>query len=187
MTNKLLGWHFLQEDRRERFGDRRLIEAGKTYRVDPPIALCEKGLHASARAIDALFYAPGPIVCRVRLSGQVLRDEDKACATERTVLWLADATDVLHEFAVWCAERALERERAVGRDPDRRSWAALEAKRQWLRGEINEEQLAAALAAARAAARDAARAAVRAAVRDAARAVHNNELTRRLLALEDAP
>lgn len=58
---------------------------------------------------------------------------------------------LLRVAACLFAETALERERKAGREPDPRSWAAIDAKRAWLRGEID----AAALAAARAAAWDA--------------------------------
>jgi hypothetical protein len=74
---------------------------------------------------------------------------------------------LLWEWACWCAERALLHERKEGREPDPRSWAAIEARRAWLRGEIDDEALRAAWAAARDAARDAAWDAARAA-RDAA-------------------
>lgn len=60
---------------------------------------------------------------------------------------------LLHEFACRCAEYAL----TFVENPDPRSVAAIEAKRAWLRGEITDDELDAALAAARdAAARDAA-------------------------------
>lgn len=39
-----------------------------------------------------------------------------------------------HEAACVFAERALTRERDRGREPDARSWAAIEAKRAWLDG-----------------------------------------------------
>ena len=55
---------------------------------------------------------------------------------------------ILHEFACWCAVQALLREREAGREPDPRSWAAIEVKRQWLRGEATNSELAAARAAA---------------------------------------
>lgn len=81
---------------------------------------------------------------------------------------------VLHEYACRCAEYAL----SLINNPDPRIVAAIEAKRKWLRGEIDDSALAAARAAARAAAGAAARAAARdaawasawAAARDAARA-----------------
>lgn len=147
-TRTYTGWHFVTEDRRERFGDRRLIEAGQTYTVEPPIALCARGLHASKRALDVLAYAPGPIVCRVRLSGQIVLDTDKAVATKRTVLQMADATRTLHEFAIWCAEQSLLAERKAGREPDPRSWKAIEVKRLWLDGKATDRQLRAAWEAA---------------------------------------
>ena len=96
------GWHFLRTDRRLGYRDNRLAVVGETLTVSGPLVICKRGLHASARALDALSYAPGPIACRVQLSGTVLvgSDEhaDKACATERTVLAIVDASDVLREF-----------------------------------------------------------------------------------------
>jgi hypothetical protein len=153
------------------------VEAGKVYRVDGKIIPCQNGLHASKRALDGLEYASGCIISRVILSGTVVEERDKAAASERTVLWVADATKTLHEFAVWCAEQALLQEREAGREPDPRCWAALETKRRWLTGQATDEDLH----AARAAAREAAWAAAREAM--------NAELERRLLLLApvDAP
>ena len=99
---ELLGWHFVREDRRLGYGDGRVVEVGETLTVEGPLEMCQHGLHASVRALDALRYAPGPIACRVRLSGEVLgptaEHSDKACATERTVIAMVDATDLLREF-----------------------------------------------------------------------------------------
>ena len=63
--------------------------------------------------------------------------------------------EIFHLWACWCAERALKRERKAGREPDQRSWAAIEAKRRWVRGEISDKDLTAARDAAWAAAGDA--------------------------------
>lgn len=62
----------------------------------------------------------------------------------------------LHELACVFAECALAAAREAGREPDARSWAAIETKRKWLRGEATDEQLAAARGAERAAAEAAA-------------------------------
>ncbi|MEA4884286.1 MAG: hypothetical protein VB144_11660 [Clostridia bacterium] len=148
----ILAWHFLHDDHRLQFPPHTLVETGQTLRVEPPLKMCEHGLHASIRPLDALAFAPGSIVCRVGLGGEIL-DGDRLCASERTVLWMADATRTLHEFACWCAEQALERERAAGCEPDPRSWAAIEAKRAWLRGETSNAALDAARKAAVAAAK----------------------------------
>ena len=121
--------------------------------------------------------------------------------------------DIFHLWACWCAERALKRERKAGREPDKRSWAVIEAKRQWMRGEISDEDLAVARAAAwdastaartaasaaraaRAAARDAsiaastaastAASAARAAARDAGGAVEEKAQRRKLIKMLEA-
>ena len=64
----------------------------------------------------------------------------------------------LRLFAADCAERALLRERTAGREPDSRSWAAVEVARRYARGEATRDDLAAAWAAGM----DAAKAAERA-------------------------
>ena len=57
-------------------------------------------------------------------------------------------TDVqMHELACRFATVLLEAERAAGREPDPRSWAAIQAKRDWLAGRITDAQLALAAGA----------------------------------------
>jgi hypothetical protein len=131
-------------------------------------------MRTSVRAIDALFYAPGPIVCRVRMSGEIECDHDKVVVT-----WMYDATRVLYEFACCVAEAALLM--ADVKDP--RCWQAIETRRAWLRGEVGNADMVAAREAARDAAwdaasnsatiADAAREAARDAARDAAWAASN--------------
>jgi len=177
------GWHFLPNDRRLANGDGREITPGSVTSVGGSIELCKRGLHASKKPLDALRYASGEVVSRVELRGDILEGDDKACATERRVLWMADATDTLHEFACWCAEEALTREREAGREPDARLWAAIETKRAWLRGEASKNELVVAWAASRAAAKYAAYSAAQAAARDAAYAAQNGPLKTVLFAL----
>jgi hypothetical protein len=178
----MLAWHFLPEDKRLGYGDGRLVEVGATLECKGDPELCGNGLHGSTRLIDAVHYASGPIVCRVEIEGDVIEGEDKLCGRRRTVLWMVDATRILHEFACRCAEDAL----ALVEQPDERSVAGIAAKRAWLNGEITDKKLdyawaaawdasqnvawvasAAASAAAWAASRSASRAA-KAAARDAA-------------------
>ena len=173
----MLAWHFLNEDKRLGYGDGRLVEVGATLECEGDPELCSNGMHGSARLIDALRYARGPIVCRVEIDGDVIEVEDKLCGRRRTVLWMMDATQILHEFACRCAEDAM----TLVEQPDERSVEAIEAKRKWLRGEVTDEELdsawdaalaaswdAASWAAAWAASRDDARAAAEAASRAAA-------------------
>ncbi len=185
----ILAWHFLREDCRLGYGDGRLIEAGSTVTIEGDLVLCQRGMHGSIRALDALKYAPGPIVCRVLIEGVdtemeveyplrgkhvihragIVSGDDKLCGESRTVLTMADATDALQEFACWCATAALTAERDAGREPDPSTWAAVEAKRRWLRNEISDEELSAAGSAAWSAAWSAASSAAWSAAWSAAR------------------
>ena len=162
------GWHFTQHKTRGRDGWR-------VERVEPPIVLCQHGLHAGS-ALVALGNAPGPWVSWVELSGEVQWSGSKVAAEVCTRLaGPVDASRVLREFACDCAERALLRERAAGREPGPGSWAAVDVSRRYARGETTPTELAVARDAARAAAWavawDAARAAAWAAAWDAAWAV----------------
>ncbi len=134
----MLAWHFLSEDKRLGYDDGRLVEVGVPLECIGDLALCDNGMHGSVRLIDALHYASGPIVCRVEIDGDIIQGDDKLCGRRRTVLWMLDATELLHEFACQCAENAL----ALIDNPDPRSVAAIEAKRRWLNGEITDEELA---------------------------------------------
>lgn len=136
-----LAWHFLRDDRTMQYSPYSRVQAGETYLAVGPLALCSNGMHASLRALDALCYAPGSIVCRVRIGDERLVEHDKVCARARTVLWLADANTVLHEFSCLVAERALAGAAAAGQVLDPRLTAAVAAKRAWLRGEISDEAL----------------------------------------------
>jgi hypothetical protein len=119
MSDKVLVWQWLPECTK--------VKVGQTQTVEGPLELCDNDMYASRRALDALQYAEGTVICQLGLSGKVLA--------------MADATEALHEFACWCAEEALLRERAAGREPDKRSWAAIETKRKWLKGEATDEEL----------------------------------------------
>ena len=162
------GWHFLAEDGKLAYGDNRKPRKGVWYKAKPDMdnsysgtpTLCEWGMHASPTVLNALQYAPGPILCRVELRENIARGDDKAVAIERRILARIDATKMLHLFACDCAEKAL----VAAQVTDQRSWNALKVKRLWVEGKATDEELA----AARAAAWDAARAAARDAARDAA-------------------
>ena len=172
----VLGWWFapsgstVKEIRLPNCDDRVVVD-GETLTVRREPILCLRGLHASEKALDAIRYARSSIVCRVEVSGKIELGYDKLCGTARKCLWRLDSDKILHEFACRCAEISLR----IAGVTDERCWGAIAAKRQWLRGEITDKELAAARDEAweaardeaRDAARDAARAAARAAARDA--------------------
>ena len=174
MPRKIDAWHFVNQARTLNYGEPLAVEAGYIYSIgaSETVDLCSVGMHASRRAIDALKYAPGPIICRVRVWGDVAESADKIAGRHREVLWMADATTVLHRFACWCVRNTPtgNGKTTWGLLTDPRSRAAIETKERWLDGTATDAELAAARAAASAAARDAARDAASAAAWDAARA-----------------
>ena len=112
-TDGSLGWHFLRSDGRLRYDDDRLPKIGERLRMIgksgnqfPVICVC--GMHASETALQALPYAPGPIACRVALSGEIVHGRDKMAGEYRTVLARADASDTLRDFTLWCAEQVID-------------------------------------------------------------------------------
>ena len=132
-----------------------------------PIAPCESGLHASVDPLDALQYAPGPMLHLVDLDGEILEHgtpPDKLVGRRRRIVASIDATDLLREFARWCALQVVH------------LWQCPDVVRRYL--ETGDESIrVAARDAVRVAARDSAWAAAKgaawAAARDAARAARD--------------
>jgi len=122
------------------------LVVGKTYVYDGEPKLRQGGYHASVRLIDALDYSIyffGNVVSRVELGGKMHIGKDEVCAQRRTVLWAIEADEVLHRFALRCAEEAIAH---VGYADERVS-AALDAKRKWLKGELSDVDLDVAMEA----------------------------------------
>ena len=198
-------WHFLSSDMRLANGDKRKASVYATLHYAGPLKLCQSGLHASARLIDALSHAPGPMLCRVKLGGEIIKGSDKVVASERTVLWALDVSDTLRRFArlcaldvvhLWDAPPVVLRSLRTGDDIDRD--ATYDEARSVARSAADAAAYDAAYDAAYAATYDAAydaadaaawsvaRSAANAAARAAARDKQNKRLTRMVLAARRA-
>ena len=128
-------------------------ESGVWLKHDGPVIPCKSGLHASEHPFDALAYAPGNLLHKVRLRGNITphgNPVDKYCASERRIVATIDAECVMRSFA-----------RRVALDAVKRYW--LEAP------EVVVEYLKTGDETKRAAAGDAAWAAARDAAWDAAK------------------
>ena len=95
------------------YNDNRIVTVGETITVEGEPILCEHGLHASARIIDALEYCPeGEVaLCRVELGGTVIHGDDKSVASERTITAMLGAertAALLQDFARWCALQVVD-------------------------------------------------------------------------------
>jgi len=154
----MLAWHFLPCDGRLQFGcPRALVTPGQTLRRDPAkLSMCNYGLHASMKIIDALQYAPGPIVCRVRLGGKIIEGDNKVVASRRTVLWMANADHELMLFACWSVRNTPLADGRVVWDllTDKRSQTAVEVAERYADGLVTNDELDAARNEAINAARD---------------------------------
>ena len=139
------------------------------YDTNRPLELCRHGYHASVDILDALKYAPGPILRRVRCSGEIIKQNDKLVCRRRTEIWRYDCTRVLRLWACWCTRRALQRERDAGREPDPRSWVAVDVAERYAHGKATNDELSAAYSAARDAAYSAAGSAAYSAAESAAK------------------
>jgi hypothetical protein len=96
------------------------------------------------RKVTKLF-AGRKTVSALNVLDMKIPDTDKCWAAVRPEL-LTDSQ--LHEVGLRYAERLLTAERGAGREPDPRSWAVLEVKRRWLKGEATDEELRKAASAA---------------------------------------
>ena len=165
-TTRWLGWHWVGRERKLR--DSQIVEVGMTHPAIGDIRMCQRGYHASNRAIDALGYGSNSavIACRVELLGDRIDEHDKSVGSQRRVIAIIDAEMILHEFACWCADQALK----LIDKPDPRSIKAIQVKRKWIKGKADRCELAAARAAAWDAAWDAAGTAAGDAAGTAARA-----------------
>ena len=158
-------------------GDGRYPSVGRwTEHLDPQqLQPCEYGYHLTRGPQVLRWLGPTLYVAEACPDHPPVDDSDKLVTCRARLVRRLDRWDetTARLFAADCAEAALLGERACGREPDPRLWAAVDAARAFARGEITEATLSAARddawAAAAAARGDAAAdAAVRAAVLRAA-------------------
>ena len=174
------GYWFAPKDKKLANGDGRKIRVGITHKVKGEIIPCVHGLHLSKRVFDALIYAPGPIIYKVKGYGIIVphgNPVDKYACSERTYMSGGyDCTELLRLFArkcaldvihLWDAPKIVKQYLKTGDESLRAAARAAANAAAW--ADARAAAWAAAGAAARADARDAARDAAYAAA-DAARA-----------------
>ena len=154
----VLAYHFTGDTLRDGWP---IPKIGEWLVHSGPLVPCESGLHASAHPMDALSYAPGNMLHRVELGGEIVEHGgDKLLARRRRILATIDAEQLLLGFARWNAKQVLH------------LWNAPAVVKQWIETgdkSISAPASASASAAARSATWDAAWYAAWHAARDAAR------------------
>ena len=139
-----------------------------TRHLDPArLQACEYGYHLARDKQILEWLAPTLYTAEPCPDHPLIEAADKVVTCRTRITLVAAWNDrTARMFAADCAEHALEGEREAGREPDARSWAAVEAARLYANGEIGDAAGAAARDAAWAAAGDAAWTAARDAARD---------------------
>ena len=98
-----LGWHYvvLKDGAPILRDGRPLPPVGEWLEEKGDVVICERGLHASWRAVDALGYAsPVPLAaCLVEVDDIVTEHDDKFVCRRRRVLAWSPCDDVLRLFA----------------------------------------------------------------------------------------
>jgi len=184
---KILAWHFIGADRRlAHDGSDLTVEPGYIYSIgdDEIVKPCRVGLHASISAFDALQYATGPVICRVRLWGDLQHhDNDKIAARHREVLAVADVARQLRLFACFCVRSTPIGNGKTAWDllTDERSRNAVIVAERFANDEATAEESEAARGSAWGAAMGSARGAAWGAAREAARDFQRNQFERMML------
>jgi len=152
MADRDTFWKVLDGTRPVHGGTGRYPGKGRwTKRIDGDLVACERGYHL-ARGPQLLDWLPRRDVFAVWTAepGAQLVEADGKWVTDR--VRLVERFDVdarmLRLFAADCAEAALLGERACGREPDGRSWAAVDVARRWAVGDATDNERAAAWDAA---------------------------------------
>jgi hypothetical protein len=144
---------------------------GAWLEVKGEIIPCARGLHL-CRLSDLQTWL-GARIFEAEMDGEKVVCGDKIVVSRARLLReLSWTPEKAIEFACWCAERALKRERKVGREPDQRSWQAIFEARRYLKGEASLEGVRRAANAAAGAAYAAANAAANAAAGAATNAAY---------------
>lgn len=97
---QVTGWHFAGQTLRD---GRPLPKRGEVLVHDGPVVPCESGYHLSESPLDALRYAPGCMVARVRGSSTCVPHGDPvdkwACRRREALTEYVDVRAVLVEWA----------------------------------------------------------------------------------------
>src|ERR1039458_2960111 len=107
MSRSVVAYHFLADPTKLAHTGETLPPVGKRISLAKGVkpVLCKTGFHGSMRPLDAISFAPGPYLCRVRLSGIVVKGDDKCVASARTLL--TGPVDVSVELRIFAAHQAL--------------------------------------------------------------------------------
>lgn len=147
MTTKtpatILAWHFLKANMTTTSGhDTKPWKVGQKRSVHGPLIICKHGFHSSPTPGDAGPYAPGSMLCLVEISQPADTQPDKYVSRTRKLLQAVDVSALQREIVCDLADELMAQEEAAGLTVPQACKDSVAAGRAYLRGEINDEELA---------------------------------------------
>jgi hypothetical protein len=147
-TKQVYLWKSMKEGVKSAHGEIKW-KIGKWHKEDKAIA-CQKGFHASVRAIDAFQYVNCEVLCKVEVRGTSDIESDKQCWSEMRIVeaYVWEKKDSV-ALAIFAAEKVIGLYKSKY-PKDLRPREAIEAAKKWLRNptEKNREVSASASYAA---------------------------------------
>ena len=119
--------------------------------VKGDLVVYENGYHVCTT--EQLLQWLGPMIWEVEVRGDVVDAGLMTVVRSARIIAPTHWNErIARLFACDCAARALWRERRAGREPDKRSWKAINVARRYAKGKATKQELTAAGVAGRAAA-----------------------------------
>jgi hypothetical protein len=132
------GWLWFKRDDKLQKADGEFVTVGSKLEANEKLKRYSSDVFAQDKIYDSFSGVEGPIVARVRYLGKT-SDTFYYAPLVYDVLWMADATPVLKQYVIWCAERALHGwekkypENNVAR-------AAIDSAKNYLMGKATREE-----------------------------------------------
>lgn len=109
MTETIIGYKFIREDRTSKNGDSGKWVKGRWKKHEGELELCASGFHACLTPKQATKYIYGGLLCVVEAKGKILHEKnDKFVAEQMRVVEVFDAKPIMVEWAIACAWRVLK-------------------------------------------------------------------------------
>jgi hypothetical protein len=103
----ITGYKFIKEDMYSKYGNCKW-SIGKWKKHRGKLKLCDKGLHASEKPLDAFEYVYGDRFFVVEARGRIIKDDDKFVASEMRLVQEINLKKLSVWFAIRCAKRSLK-------------------------------------------------------------------------------
>jgi hypothetical protein len=135
-------WKCLLNGMKSNHGDC-VWEIGVWKNIEAPLSLCGVGFHASPTPIMAMRYVKPGFICKVEVSGDCIKSDDKSCHESMRIVnacnWEKEDSVSLAIFAAELVIDIYEKENPGNKCPRK----AIDAAKKWLNNPTNKNRNAA--------------------------------------------